>query len=149
MIHGVHHVAISVPDMEQAIAFYIDVLGFETLWSRTLAGDDSGADAIIGLSGVAAKIRMIKTGSCCIELWEYQNPMPQAKDARYSPANHGFAHICLAVTDIQAEHDRLGHAGMTFVGMPHRAGFASAIYGRDPFGNIIELYEEHETPPMS
>jgi glyoxylase I family protein len=32
-------------------------------------------------------------------------------------------------------------AGMEFVGEPVDFGTASAIYGRDPFGNVIEIYE--------
>lgn len=30
---------------------------------------------------------------------------------------------------------------MTFVGEPVDFGSSSAIYGKDPFGNVIELYE--------
>ena len=42
---------------------------------------------------------------------------------------------------LAAEHARLSAAGMTFVGPPVDFGEAAAIYGRDPFGNVVELYE--------
>ena len=32
-------------------------------------------------------------------------------------------------------------AGMTFHAPPVQLGESAAIYGRDPFGNIVELYE--------
>ena len=41
----------------------------------------------------------------------------------------------------QAEYDRLAAAGMEFAGPPVDFGTSSAIYGKDPFGNVIELYE--------
>lgn len=47
----------------------------------------------------------------------------------------------LQVDGIDAQYARLKAAGMTFVGDPVDFGVASAIYGRDPFGNVIELYE--------
>ncbi len=58
-----------------------------------------------------------------------------------SPADHGLAHFCLQVTDIEAEYERLRAAGMTFHAPPQQLGTSAAIYGRDPFGTIIELYE--------
>jgi glyoxylase I family protein len=50
-------------------------------------------------------------------------------------------HFALQVDGIDAEYARLKAGGMTFVGDPVDFGVASAIYGRDPFGNVIELYE--------
>ena len=41
MIRGIHHTAISTPDIDRAIAFYRDLLGFEVLvngaWPRGAA----------------------------------------------------------------------------------------------------------------
>ena len=60
---------------------------------------------------------------------------------QYSPADHGYAHIALQVSDIHEEYGRLIEAGMTFHEPPVELGGSLAIYGRDPFGNIVELYE--------
>jgi catechol-2,3-dioxygenase len=39
---------------------------------------------------------------------------------------------------------------MEFVGEPVELGTTSAIYGKDPFGNIIEIYEirDSDTPQL-
>ena len=37
--------------------------------------------------------------------------------------------------------DRLTAVGMVFVGPAQNFGDISAVYGRDPFGNVIEVYE--------
>ena len=74
-----------------------------------------------------------------MELWEYSRPEPV--DHRQRPCDYGYPHFCLQVDGIEAEYGRLSAAGMEFAGPPVNFGGSSAIYGKDPFGNIIELYE--------
>jgi glyoxylase I family protein len=141
MILGIHHVAVSVPDLDEAVRFYCDVLGFEAQWGSQYAEPSDNVDRAIGLSGVAADMKMLKAGNAYIELWRYHNPAPRPKDPAYPPSDHGLAHFCLQVEDIAAEHARLSAGGMTFVGPPVDFGQMSAVYGRDPFGNIVEIFE--------
>ena len=139
MIVGIHHIAIGVPDFEQGLAFYRDLLGFavvqETAWDR----DFPLGDQAIGLNGTAARMAMLKAPNAFIELWSYSNPTPD--DRRQRPCDFGYPHFCLQVDGIQAEYERLCAAGMSFAGPPVDFGTTSAIYGKDPFGNIVELYE--------
>ncbi len=141
MIVGLHHVALSIPDIKAAIEFYSGVLGFEVVQQAGWNRDFPLADKAIGLKDTAAQMAMMKLGNAYIELWQYENPPPQPKDGDYPPSDHGISHFCLQVRDIQAEYDRLSAAGMTFVGPPQDFGESWAVYGRDPFGNIIEIYE--------
>ena len=141
MITGIHHVAISVPDLDKAVSFYHEILGFEKVFSNSWFGDREQADQVIGLERTHAKVQMLKTGNAYLELWEYIKPKPEAQRFDYSPANHGIAHIALQVTNIHDEFARLSKSGMTFHQEPVDLGNSFAIYGRDPFGNIIELYE--------
>lgn len=139
MIHGLHHVAIGVPDLEAALEFYVEAFGCEQAFRSTFDGDRPDADAVIGIDRVAASAAMLKLGNANVELWEYRTPEPE--DLR-SPANGlGYPHIAISVTDIEDEAERLLGLGMTFVGPPVDMGHQKAIYGRDPFGNLIELYE--------
>ena len=141
MIVGLHHVAISVPDMKKALAFYCGALGFEEVMSASVDGDSEIYDRIIGLRKISTEMRMVKAGNAYIELFEYRHPAPRSKDGAYPPSDHGIAHFCLQVKDIKSECARLTAAGMTFVGPPVDEHTWAAIYGRDPFGNIIEIYE--------
>ena len=139
MIHGLHHVAIGVPDLEAALEFYIAAFGCEEVFQSTFEADRPDADAVIGIDGVAASAAMLKLGNANDELWEYRTPAPG--DHR-SPANGlGYPHIAVSVSGIEEEAERLIDLGMTFVGPPVDMGHQKAIYGRDPFGNLIELYE--------
>lgn len=140
MIKGVHHIAIGVPDIEAGLAFYRDALGFEVDWRSDVSADNKKAGAAVGIPSFEAKMAMLKGPNICLELWQYQKPKP--RDMRSDPSDLGYPHMALSVEDIDAEYDRLAAAGMTFVGPPVDLGSQKAIYGRDPFGNIIELLEE-------
>lgn len=140
MIVGLHHVAVSVPDLDAALAFYVDTLGFTVAFDGDWDHKPQN-DRVIGIDGTSARMAMLHAGAGHIELWEYRRPTPTTLASDYSPADHGIAHFCLQVTDIDAEYERLRHAGMTFHGPPVQLGRSAAIYGRDPFGNIVELYE--------
>ena len=139
MIVGIHHVAVGVPDFDRGLEFYSGLLGFEVVENAAWKGDYPLADNAIGLEDTAARMAMLKAPNAFIELWEYSNPEPA--DHRQRPCDYGYPHFCLQVRGIQEEYDRLSAAGMRFVGPPVDFGDMSAIYGKDPFGNIIELYE--------
>ncbi len=140
MIVGIHHVAIAVPDLDEALSFYRDALGFTVVQEGDWDGDHPQADRVIGLEKTSARIAMLKAANAYIEIWQYRNPEPE--DRRSRPCDLGYPHFALQVTDIQAEYERLSKAGMTFAAdAPVDLGTTSAIYGKDPFGNIIELYE--------
>ncbi|MFP6814127.1 MAG: VOC family protein [Pseudomonadales bacterium] len=138
MIVGIHHVAIGVPDFQKGLEFYRDVLGFEVM-SQGQISDNEPANRTIGLDDIRAEVAMLKAPNAYIELWQYSNPAPE--DHRQRPSDYGYPHFALQVTDIQQEYDRMRAAGMEFVGEPVDFGTFSAIYGRDPFGNVIEIYE--------
>ena len=143
MIRGIHHVAISTPDLDRIVAFYRDVLGAEPVYE---GGWENGADIIdriVGLEGSSCRQAMLKLGNAFLEFFEYSTPTPEPKDPDYPANNHGYTHFCIDVTDIDAEYERLTKAGVRFnIPPPDLAGGAiRATYGRDPDGNIIEIQQ--------
>ena len=139
MIVGMHHIAIGVDDFEKALTFYTDALGFEVVQTSEFDGVVN-VDRAIGLKDATARMAMLKAPNAFIELWQYTNPEP--RDLRSRPCDYGYPHFALQVDDIDAEYERLKQHGMEFVGEPvHFSEHSAAIYGRDPCGNIIELYE--------
>lgn len=141
MIHGINHVAISTPDIERLRGFYVDLLGFEEVFRLNWEVGHRELDAITGLEDSSARIVMLKCGNACVELFEYASPPPKSGDANRPVNDHGITHLCLQVTDIEAEHARLAEAGMRFHCTPQRLGDIRATYGRDPDGNVVELLE--------
>ncbi len=142
MIIGIHHVAISVPDLDRALGFYRDVLGFKVVQEGGWDRNNPDADRAIGLEQSSARMAMLEAPNAFVELWEYHNPPPEDRVSR--PCDHGYPHMALQVQGIAEEYRRLKGLGMSFVGEPVDFGNSSAIYGRDPFGNVIELYEIRE-----
>ena len=139
MIVGIHHVALGVSDFDKALRFYTEALGFEIVQESEFDSREE-VDAAIGLTNAKARMAMLKGPNAFLELWQYTHPEP--KDLRSRPCDYGYPHFALQVDDIQAEYDRLQAHGMEFVGeVVHFGEESSAIYGRDPCGNIIELYE--------
>lgn len=145
MIRGIHHVAICTPNLDRLAAFYVDVIGFEQAMTTSWRNRPV-VDRMIGLRNSAARQVMLQAGNAYLELFEYESPSGNSADPDRTPADQGYTHFCLDVTDIDAEYARLVANGMTFHSPPPTAeeigsGKLRAIYGRDPDGNIVELQE--------
>ena len=55
MIRGVHHVAISTPNLERIVAFYRDVIGAEVVYEGGWSQGSEVIDTIVGLKNSEAK----------------------------------------------------------------------------------------------
>lgn len=143
MIRGIHHTAISTGNLERAIAFYRDVLGFEEVSTMTWEVGNQVVDQITGLEASSGRLVMLKSGNSHIELFQFRSPEPRPNDPKRPVCDHGLTHICLEVLDIDEEYARLKSAGMKFHCSPQDLGQGAArvTYGRDPDGNVIELLE--------
>jgi catechol 2,3-dioxygenase-like lactoylglutathione lyase family enzyme len=144
MIRGIHHTAISTGDLQRSLAFYCDLLGFEKVFEGGWPAGIEVADNITGLSGSSAQLAMLRAGNACIELFQYASPAPSPGNPNRPVCDHGITHICLDVTDVDAEYERLLAAGMRFHCPPQDLGGSRVTYGRDPDGNVVELQEIHD-----
>ncbi|TCM16074.1 catechol 2,3-dioxygenase-like lactoylglutathione lyase family enzyme [Novosphingobium sp. PhB165] len=83
LTHGVHHVGLTVPDLDQARAFFCGVLGF---------------DEVGGVPDYPSIF--VSDGAVLLTLWRAADPMTaRAFDRR---ANIGLHHLSLAVADDDA-----------------------------------------------
>jgi catechol 2,3-dioxygenase-like lactoylglutathione lyase family enzyme len=139
MILGVHHVAISTPDLDRLAAFYCDQLGFERIFDTAWEPGNRAADAIIGLRDTSARTAMLRGGNLYLELFEFHAPIPKPADARRPVCDHGITHLCLLVDDVDAATERIE---LDFHSVPQDlGGGVRTVYGRDPDGNVVELKE--------
>jgi catechol 2,3-dioxygenase-like lactoylglutathione lyase family enzyme len=143
MIRGIHHVAVSTPNLERIVAFYCDIMGAEQVYEGGWERGSDVIDQIVGLKDSSCKQAMLKLHNAYLEFFEYQTPTPTTKDPAYPPNNHGYTHFCIDVTDIDSEYERLTKAGVKFNIPPpdFEGGDIRATYGRDPDGNIIEIQQ--------
>jgi catechol 2,3-dioxygenase-like lactoylglutathione lyase family enzyme len=99
----VHHVGLSVSDLDAALAFWERFLGVEARWQAVLERPYIARH--VGYPGVRIRAAFVDLpGSGILELLEYQavDRTPIAEDS----ANPGHAHLCLAVDDVQAVFER-------------------------------------------
>ena len=141
MIRGIHHTALSTPDLERALRFYRDLLGFREVMDYEWPTGTHHIDELTELEGSSARVVMLSAGNAMLELFEYRSPRPRTADERRPVNDHGITHFCLDVVDLDAEYLRLKAAGMDFHCAPQDQGVVKTVYGRDPDGNVIELQE--------
>ncbi len=143
MIRAVHHTAISTGDLERSVAFYRDLLGFEEVTAFAWEQGAESIDRLTGLESSAARVALLRLENAFVELFEYSAPPPTRGDPARPVCDHGITHLCLEVTELDAEYQRLSDAGMRFHCAPIDAGEVGvrAVYGRDPDGNVVELLE--------
>ncbi|NJC33981.1 catechol 2,3-dioxygenase-like lactoylglutathione lyase family enzyme [Sphingomonas jejuensis] len=139
MIRGVHHLAISTPDLDRLVDCYTGWFGFERAggggWDR---GNDR-VDRMLQLDGSAARYAFLRLGNLYIEVFEFAAPDGVAVRPRMS--DKGITHLCLYCDDVVAEHARLSALGMEFHCPPGGAAATRATYGRDCDGNVVELLQ--------
>jgi catechol 2,3-dioxygenase-like lactoylglutathione lyase family enzyme len=156
----VDHVALTVPDLNAAVAFYCQVIGAVELCrvgpfdASTLPRMPDGRDwteAYLGVAGARLTLAMLQIGSNLIlELFQYDKP----EDKRMSPprnCDRGGHHLALKVANIEEAVSYLRGKGVRMMEGPvtiesgPTAGL-KWIYFLDPWGNQLELFEYKQLP---
>ena len=145
MILGLHHAAMAVPDIQKAVDFYCGVVGFEVVMDMALPTELPGMAQAMGIEDCGCQVRMIKKGNSCIELFEFKETSPG--DAKRPVNLQGITHFALVSDDFQSDFDHLAANGVEFNTAPFGASPNLFAYGRDPFGNVVELLEHAPGTP--
>lgn len=155
---GIQHIGVSVPDLDKARAFYLDLLGAVEVGPPLEWRDNPFIDEVIGLKGSAARQFMCRLGNAHIEVFEYSAPAPERQDPDRGVNHHGYTHFAVQVEDIQACYQRLLDAGIRVHAPPSMAGITvdddgrrhgyAATYCRDFFGNVFEIMEIYDDPQI-
>lgn len=143
-IGTVHHVGVTVSDLDTSMAFYRDVLGCTVVMEQERQGGYLAA--IVGYPDAHVRMAHLHdpSGRLIIELFEYVAPVPLAADLE--PRRIGNAHLCFLVPDLDAVYERLIASDVSTFSPPievnagaNRGG--KALYLRDPDGITLELFE--------
>jgi len=145
MLRGVHHVSLTVHDMDKMLEFYEEVLGFPQVVQMSWDAGNEQVDSILGLEGSSAEIRILKAGNIYFELIRYFTPAGRQVDPSHPVSDCGIRHVAFDVVDIQDEYERLRAAGVDFHSPPTEVVVEGhplrAAYFRDPEGNVMEFQE--------
>ena len=116
---NVDHVAYTVPDLDQAVEFFVDVLGADLLYRLESVKDDEGdwMHRHLGVDPRAkAQIAMLRLGPVTnVELFQYEAPAQRRQLPKNS--DHGGHHLAFYVEDIEAAAEYLrAQPGVTLLG---------------------------------
>ena len=142
VVSGLHHVGVSVRDLNRSLTFWEGFLGVSHRDPRSVSGDF--IETLVGVPGIHLEIAWLDIpGGPALELVE--NHADGADVVPAGTIHAGGVHFCLAVPDVAVALDRALAAGGTqasarIVEIP--AGpFKGArhVFVRDPDGASIEL----------
>jgi catechol 2,3-dioxygenase-like lactoylglutathione lyase family enzyme len=142
---GLHHVGVTVSDLDRALGFYRDLLG---LTVRERVEESGGAVAeVTGLPGAHVRIADLELGDGrVIELVEYV--APEGRPLSQRTCDPGACHLAVEVINVDAVAGRLRAAGMVLRSEPvtladagpHWSG-VRLVYAVDPDGVTVELVQ--------
>jgi glyoxylase I family protein len=139
------HVGFTVPDLEAAHAWLVDVLGCEYMYSLGpfQAEDDWMAEHLnVDPRAVMRQLRFFRCGGQAVfEVFQYEAPQQSSDVPRNSDI--GGHHVALYVDDLDTAVDYLRDAGVTVLGDPTTSRGASEgqrwVYFLSPWGMQFEL----------
>ncbi|WP_432837532.1 VOC family protein [Dactylosporangium sp. CA-092794] len=142
---GVDHIGFTVPDLEQARRFLVDVLGCEYMYSLgPFQHDDDWMAEHLGVDprAVMRRLHFFRCGDRAIfEVFQYEAPDQDPNQPRNSDI--GGHHVALYVEDLDAAVDYLRRGGVTVLGDPTASSGPSAgqrwVYFLAPWGMQFEL----------
>lgn len=148
---GIHHTTVVVPDLDRAVDFYTRVLGFVVAQEVAIDATAEMAE-LTGLEKPAAKGVFLKAGWGYLKLLQFDTPHPDHQYYWTTPNKLGWRHFSLFTGDAMRFYQRTRN-DIHWHGEPvghtvEEGNEAWADYGRDPFGNIIELWSQGPADPQ-
>lgn len=145
IVRGVDAVGIPVADLDRAVGFYRDALGFREVSRADVSGD--GYDRLFGVFGTRLATARLALGDEHVVLLQFLAPAgrPLPPDSRSN--DRWFQHIAIIVRDMAAayahlQRHRVAHASPSPQRLPDwnpNAGGIEAFYFHDPDGNNLEI----------
>jgi glyoxylase I family protein len=142
----VDHIGITVPDLEAATTWLLDVIGCELIYElgpfKADASDWMREHMNVHPRTVMNRLRFFRVnGQAILEVFEYSSPEQNATPPRNSDI--GGHHVALYVEDLDAAVAYLRECGVTVLGEPTASSSASAgqrwLYFLAPWGMQWEL----------
>jgi catechol 2,3-dioxygenase-like lactoylglutathione lyase family enzyme len=142
---AMHHVGITVKDLDASIRFYHDILGLPFSNEPSPWFDSPELGQAVGVPGAALRQVSLLLGDTMFELLEYRSP-PSETRGPLGSNSLGASHVAFHVADIEATKAELEAKGITFYSDVNRvdegvlAGWRWC-YFEDPDGYPLELVE--------
>lgn len=142
------HIGLSVPDLDRAVKFYTEVMGWYLIMAPTTITEDDSAigvmcNDVFGPGWGQFRIAHLATGDKIgVELFQFPNAENPENNFEYWKT--GVFHFAVQDPDLEGLAEKIVAAGGK-QRMPVREYYPGEkpyrmVYMEDPFGNIIEIY---------
>lgn len=144
-LRGTDHIGFTVPDLEEAVRFFVEVIGCEPFYELGPFDDGPWLETQLGIDrrAVMKKLKFLrcKQGSN-FELFEYSSPDQRTEQPRNSDV--GGHHLAFYVDDFDAALAFLKEQGVEIMGEPvvraaGPSGGQTWVYFKAPWGMQLEL----------
>ena len=145
-LRDLHHLGLTVADIERSIHFYRDLLGMELIGRRPsvtagYVGQQTGYD------DVELNVASFRISPDCRQTMEVVQYMNHVGDPATTDTNRpGNSHLCLLIDDLKSAVAELSEAGVRFksdpveiTAGPNAGGLV--IYMKDPDGYTLEMFQ--------
>jgi catechol 2,3-dioxygenase-like lactoylglutathione lyase family enzyme len=153
---AITHVGLAVTDLDQAIRWYQEVLGFRVLAGPIeLEGDDSHFGVIcsdlFGRQFRKGRLSFLSGPNAVgVELFEFNDPKSERRADNFEYWKNGIFHLAVVAPDIENLAGRIEESGgklRSKIWEPIPGKSYKIAYCEDPYGNIIEICS-HSTDQM-
>jgi catechol 2,3-dioxygenase-like lactoylglutathione lyase family enzyme len=121
-------VSLVVRDYDEAVAFYVGVLGFELVEDRYVPEQDKRWVVVAPPGGSGARLLLARASS------------PE-QETRIGDQTGGRVFLFLETDDFARDHARYVERGVEFVREPKREPYGTVAVFRDLYGNLWDLIE--------
>ncbi|OTA66001.1 Glyoxalase/Bleomycin resistance protein/Dihydroxybiphenyl dioxygenase [Hypoxylon sp. EC38] len=147
--HAINHMGLSVPNLEEALKWYTEVLGFVSLGPTIVEDRSVNPDTAVfricppGFNKV--KVAYLTTGNGVgLELFEFLDPRMDPNLASSFESGRDFRrggifHFAVTVPDVEAMAKKAEQHGGKRIAQTVRVFGEDGVYIQDPWGNGIEV----------
>lgn len=128
MRQSIAHVSLVVRDYDEAIAFYVDKLGFELIENTHQPEQDKRWVVVAPPNSSGCSIVLAKADG-------------QEQLSRVGDQTGGRVFLFLQTDDFWRDFSRFTDAGIKFVRQPVEAGYGTVAVFEDLYGNLWDLIE--------
>jgi catechol 2,3-dioxygenase-like lactoylglutathione lyase family enzyme len=135
----VHHVGLTVGDLDRSVAFYCTHFGLREVARNHLDGELISQQT--GLADTEIDVAILAGANTIVELLCYRRPVGAEHSLRTCDA--GAAHVCIVVENLDSTVAAMRGRGVSFHATPVKLmdDDTKMVYVRDPDGVMVELLQ--------
>lgn len=127
-------VSLVVPEYDEAIAFYVGILGFTLIEDSFVPGQNKRWVVVAPPGSIESRLLLARAS----------NPK---QSLRIGNQTGGRVFLFLYTDDFSRDYRRYAEKGVTFVREPKEESYGIVAVFRDPWGNLWDLFQPRSLEP--